>query len=172
MFAWGARLHIASRIVLATMLAVTAVVSFVYAVQTTASSPALGFFATQSRVWEFALGGLIALAPAIRWRARLGAIATWTGVCLVIASCLLLGDGTSFPGWATLLPTAGCALAIAGGSAASGPATSVVTWVGDHSYALYLWHWPPIIVLPWVLHEPLDDRAKPASSWRRWCSPG
>ena len=48
---------------------------------------------------------------------------------------------TSFPGWATLLPTIGCALVLASGtstgrgSVAHASAAGPVAWLGDHSYA-------------------------------------
>ena len=157
------RLHVGLRAGLVTVLAVTTAVSFAFAVVTT---PAFGFFATQSRAWEFALGGLVALAPAVRWAPSAGRLLGWAGVGLVLSACLVLSDETSFPGWATLLPTIGCALVLASGtstgrgSVAHASDAGPVAWLGDHSYAIYLWHWPPIVVLPWVLHGPLVDSTK------------
>jgi peptidoglycan/LPS O-acetylase OafA/YrhL len=160
------RLHVGLRAALVTVLATTAVVSFAFAVVTTPADPEFGFFATQSRAWEFALGGLVAVAPAVRWSPHAGRLVGWAGVSLVLSACLLLSDETSFPGWATLLPTVGCALVLASGaSKGRGSVAQVsdrapVAWLGDHSYAVYLWHWPPIVALPWVLHGPLDDSTR------------
>jgi len=162
----GVRLHIGLRASLVTTLAVTTVVSFAYSVFATPAVPAIGFFSTQSRAWEFALGGLVALAPAVRWRALLGRAVGWVGICLVLGACVVLSQETSFPGWAALVPTGGAALVLAAGgvvargsvSHASTPA--LFSWLGDHSYAIYLWHWPPIIALPWVLRGPLGTGPK------------
>ena len=48
-----------------------------------------------------------------------------------------------------MLPVLGTVLVLAAG--AGGVASAVLgsrvgTWVGDHSYALYLWHWPLIVL--------------------------
>ena len=69
---------------------------------------------------------------------------------------------SAFPGWLTLVPTTGAALVIAAdgrrarrrrpdraGRPCSGSATTPTP--------LYLWHWPPLIALPWVLHGELGD---------------
>ena len=151
-------------------MAVTTVVSFAYAVASTSADPALAFFATQSRAWEFALGGLVALIPSVR---LLGVVGTaigwvlgWAGAGVVVASALVLTEQTSFPGWVALAPTLGTAVVLAvgrldvAGSIARASARGPVKWLGDHSYAVYLWHWPPIIALPWVLHGPLADGVK------------
>jgi hypothetical protein len=46
--------------------------------------------------------------------------------------------------------------------------------MGDHSYSIYLWHWPLIVTLPWVLHRPLGlgDKAAilAATLALAWCT--
>jgi peptidoglycan/LPS O-acetylase OafA/YrhL len=164
--ALGTRLHVRRRASLVILLGVTTAASFAVAVLNTAAEPAFGFFGTQSRAWEFALGGLVAVAPAVRWSPVAGRVAGWAGVALVVSACLLLGGDTPFPGWYALLPAAGCSLVLAAGSSAvRGSVADVssfgpVGWLGDHSYGVYLWHWPPVVVLPWLLHAPLGGGAK------------
>jgi peptidoglycan/LPS O-acetylase OafA/YrhL len=165
-FALGRRLHVGLRTCLITALSVTAFVSFAFAVFSTSADPAFGFFATQSRAWEFALGGLVALVPAAPWPVARGRVVGWlvgsTGLAMVVVSCVVLSEQTSFPGPASLVPTVGTALVLVAG-AETGPgsvlawARGPVVWLGDHSYGVYLWHWPPIIALPWVINGPLGD---------------
>lgn len=70
----------------------------------------------------------------------------------VAAVGLLLTTATPFPGWVALLPTAATALVIATGPAAGGrgPAALLslrpLVWLGGISYAVYLWHWPLIVI--------------------------
>lgn len=66
---------------------------------------------------------------------------------MLVASTLLIGKTTVFPGPWTLLPVAGTLLLLAAGSNASAisnrllrakPLVKIVDW----SYSMYLWHWP------------------------------
>ncbi|HET9998884.1 MAG TPA: acyltransferase family protein [Nocardioides sp.] len=165
--AWGVRrLTIGLRASLAIMLGITATASFVLSVTTTSEAPAFAFFATQSRAWEFALGGLVALLPAVSWRPLVGWVTGWVGVGLVVIACMLLDHDTTFPGWATLVPTVGTALVLTAGALALSGSTSRVLgwpafgWLGDHSYAIYLWHWPLIVTAPWILEGAVGNAAK------------
>jgi hypothetical protein len=78
----------------------------------------------------------------------------WTGLAAVACSAVLFSNGTPFPGAFALLPTLGTALAIVAGMGSSSSRFSVgrllalrpMCVVGDRSYALYLWHWPLLII--------------------------
>jgi len=79
--------------------------------------------------------------------------AGWFGLVAIAASAVLYSDNTAFPGYAALLPAVGAALVIAAGlhregRFRAGRALSVapLRYVGDRSYALYLWHWPVLIL--------------------------
>ena len=138
--------------------------SLVISLTATAADPASAYFATPTRVWELAAGGLIATLPplgAMANRRRLVDAAAWTGLAMVVVAALAFGADTPFPGSAALLPVGGAALAIL--AAASGPTSPTrflgarpVQHVGDTSYSIYLWHWPLIILAPFVTHRALD----------------
>lgn len=132
-----------------------------------ADTPA-GYFNTGTRAWEFAAGALLALAPgALAWLGRhpvVGAAGSWAGVVLVVVAAALFNGSTPFPGAAALLPVAGTVLVIAAGtigrSAGRAAGLAPVQALGDISYSLYLWHWPVILVLPYLAGT-ADAAARP-----------
>ncbi|WP_187289930.1 acyltransferase family protein, partial [Microbacterium sp. B24] len=140
-------------------LLLVAVASFVASVLFTDASPAQAYFATFTRAWEFALGGLVALALQRRISSSpaLGNLLATGGLIAIAMSVALYGPTTPFPGVAAVLPAAGTAAVIAAGTLSTRTAWSPlfglrpVQWVGDASYSLYLWHWPLIVVAPFVL---------------------
>lgn len=141
------------------VLAALALVSFAVSLAWTHSSPPWAFFSLPTRAWELAVGGLVALSAA-HWQ-RLGApaaaIAGWGGLGVIVLSCVALGTDTPFPGTAALLPVLGTALVIgagcAGGEAGVGRALSmpVMRAVGRVSYSWYLWHWPVLLLMPYLI---------------------
>jgi peptidoglycan/LPS O-acetylase OafA/YrhL len=125
-----------------------------------------GYFSTFTHAWEFAAGGLLALvgAPLSVWLGRhatVGSIAAWLGYGLILAAVLTYTGETPFPGVAAIIPVAGVILVMAAGSRPGrlGPdrlaALRPVQWVGDVSYSMYLWHWPPIVLIPLLTGAPL-----------------
>ena len=72
----------------------------------------------------------------------------------IVLAAVAYSSSTSFPGPAALLPTVGATAFIAAGinktSAAYAPSRLLSLWpfrfVGDRSYAFYLWHWPVLIL--------------------------
>ncbi|WP_192498636.1 acyltransferase family protein [Ornithinimicrobium pratense] len=130
--------------------------SFITSVVVTPQDWQLSFFATHIRAWEFGVGALLALAPTPErrpWHAAVG----WAGL-VVLAVCLYVYRGTwPFPGWIGAIPVLATALCLWGGFGQGRRALSRVVlsppvlWAGDISYSLYLWHWPIIVLAPWVL---------------------
>jgi hypothetical protein len=150
-------------------LAVLAAVSLVISVVLTDRSPAFAFFATPTRVWEFGLGGLVALTPMpSRFVASqpVQRLMSWLGLALVAVSMLTISKDLPFPGAIALLPAVGTALVLRSITTATRWSPTWIAswrpiqWIGDNSYSIYLWHWPLIIALPWLLKEPLTLPAK------------
>ena len=151
---------------IATMLALLTVISLAWSIIGTASSPESAFFITPTRVWEFGAGGLLALLAVSRADPRLRAAVSWLGILMILAAAFLYTKGTPFPGYAAILPIAGTVLVIWAGS----PTVSwsplgwmklrPVQWVGDVSYSIYLWHWPLLILTPFLLDRQLSNPVK------------
>ncbi|MDB4912614.1 MAG: acyltransferase 3 [Gemmatimonadetes bacterium] len=131
-------------------MGVAGAASIVASVIMTGTSQSWAFFGMPTRIWEFALGGLLALVlnPA---RDRTSAAATGVQVAGLVAIGLgaaLYSRTTPYPGWAALLPAFGaCALLVGGQRAPDSPVSRALSiaplrWLGRMSYAWYLWHWP------------------------------
>ncbi|GAB4099975.1 acyltransferase family protein [Sinomonas halotolerans] len=172
---WGMRRLRASGIALGVVFAA----SLAYSVYATAQTPPSAYFVTPTRVWELALGGLVAVAVAARGRrslrgghaasARAGDTAVvWAGLACILAAAVLYTGRTPFPGYTALLPVLGAAAVIWGDAPRHGfsPAPLMglrpVRFLGDISYSVYLWHWPLIALVPFVSGGslgPLDKAA-------------
>ena len=131
-------------------------VSLVFSITWTASDPAFAYFATPTRLWELAAGGAIALLPLTGWFARIPAVArvsaAWGGLVLIVVTAFVYTEATPFPGFAAVVPVGGACLLIAGRSdvlrwsPGSLLAMRPVQFLGDTSYAIYLWHFPLIVL--------------------------
>lgn len=128
-------------------------VSLAYSVEQTATNQAYAYFDTRARLWEFALGSLLALAlPYLKPGRRLRVLLGWAGLAGMLSCGLLLTVDRSFPGYVALWPTLSAAAIIVAGQTgsrfgvdrllSSRPAVAL----GDNSYALYLWHWPVLVL--------------------------
>lgn len=144
------RARVPFRTLLSGSLAVVFLGSIWASVQFTTNHPFWAFYTLPTRAWEFAAGGLVAVALARKalpksWTAPL----VWGGLGLILLSCLLIPSGQAFPGYIAAIPVAGAALIIAGGTTESVPSRLLgsppMVWIGERSYSWYLWHWPAII---------------------------
>ncbi|MGK3650012.1 acyltransferase family protein [Pseudarthrobacter enclensis] len=128
-------------------------VSLAYSVEQTATNQAYAYFDTRARLWEFALGSLLALAlPYLKPGRRLRVLLGWAGLAGMLSCGLLLTVDRSFPGYVALWPTLSAAAIIVAGQTGSrfGVDRLLSSWpavaLGDNSYALYLWHWPVLVL--------------------------
>lgn len=126
--------------------------SLAFSSQETYSNQAYAYFDTRARLWEFALGSLLALSlPYLKPGRKLRVFLGWTGIVAMLACGLLLTVDRSFPGFVALWPTLAAACVIAAGQSGSRWGADRVlssrplVKVGGFSYALYLWHWPILV---------------------------
>jgi peptidoglycan/LPS O-acetylase OafA/YrhL len=144
---------------IALVLSAVAALSLACSIYYTAANPAAAYFVTPTRAWEFAAGGLLALLPE-RGGSHdgLDSVLSWAGISAIALAAFSYSVRTEFPGWAALLPVAGALAVIRAGAPrrrwAPTPVLGLapVQFVGDVSYSIYLWHWPFLILAPFVLH--------------------
>ena len=144
-------------------LSVLGVSSFIFSLWLTTKVEPWAFFSMPTRGWEFALGGLLAVAAPVlatsstRWKIPLG----WAGAVVLVASIFLINADMPYPGFAAIFPVVGTAAIIAAGDSGSrrhgSPRAGMRTvadplsaWpmraVGRLSYSWYLWHWPFLVL--------------------------
>ena len=130
-----------------------AIPSMVWSVVQTQNSPETAYFVTTTRLWELAIGGLVACGATVwpRLSPRLGTLLVVLGLAVIGVSFFTITAATPWPGTSALLPTLGTAAMLVGGYTGRGPVLHVLgsapmLWVGALSYSLYLWHWPLIIL--------------------------
>lgn len=129
--------------------------SLVWACLETRSSPTEAYFSTLARGFQFAVGAIVALITP-RLAGLNHSLRPWLsgfGLAVIIASVWLVDPSAGFPGPMGLLPALGAGLFIASGTGTAHQValwplrTKPMTYVGDISYSLYLWHWPVIVFL-------------------------
>ncbi|WP_420112473.1 acyltransferase family protein [Pseudactinotalea sp.] len=145
----------------AIVIATVGLASFATSLVMTAREPAWAYFATPTRLWELALGAGLALVS-IRLAAAPRAVLGWLGLAAIVATAVMLDGGAAFPGWVAAVPTLGTVAVIAAGTSGSRWGVDRVLslrparFLGDISYAVYLWHWPVVVVAPLVLVRELS----------------
>lgn len=145
------------------LLTAVLVVSFWYSATTTVVEPSWAYFSLHTRAWEMAAGGLVALTSPM-WT-RLPALVTnlvaWCALGGIVACAWVLNDSTIYPGTAAAIPVGCTALILAAGCAPRHHGIErllgepVIQGIGKVSYSWYLWHWPMLVIFPYVAGEAL-----------------
>lgn len=137
---------------LAVALVVLSVVSLAHSVISTADAQQFAYFDATTRLWEFTLGGLLAITvDRLRLPAPARRALGWLGVVALIACGLVLDVAGGFPGYLALWPVACAACVIVAGRPGGWGADRLLCsrpaiYLGDLAFSLYLWHWPVLVL--------------------------
>jgi len=135
-------------------LVVLTIASFTHSVVLTNAATPWAYYSPLSRAWEFALGGILALAlPAgLSKMSKMNReIVAWSGLALIFGSLVLITSTTPFPGVAAVPTVVGTCMTIAAMVDDEGPLGRILlSWpfqqLGALSYSWYLWHWPFLVI--------------------------
>ncbi|MDB5713858.1 MAG: hypothetical protein JWO15_1255 [Sphingomonadales bacterium] len=131
------------------ILAVVCLASVLLAERTSGTSPDASFFLLPTRVWEMAVGALLAqreLHHGRRITPMLGRTMPIAGLALLLMAVPIMQPHWHHPGLATIIPVAGTALLIRY-MGKKDVVTRLLSsrpfvFIGLISYSLYLWHQP------------------------------
>ena len=136
-------------------VSISAFWSFTY----TSTNAIAAYYSPLTRFWELALGGLVACIPSA-WAEK---TKRFNGLISIFSMFVLaygvtnLSESSSFPGVNAWIPCGATALIIWSGSKQLGRGPvhwlsgKVLTYIGDISYSLYLWHFPWLLLSASVL---------------------
>ncbi|MBA2555723.1 MAG: acyltransferase [Geodermatophilaceae bacterium] len=137
---------------LVAVISLVGVASLLLAVMS-AESGGVAYFSILTRLWEFVAGALLVLGVD-----RLGSLPgpakaamSWLGLAGIVAAAVVFDQDAPFPGTPALLPVLATILVLVGG--VDGPrygaggllSLAPLTWLGDRSYGIYLWHLPALV---------------------------
>jgi peptidoglycan/LPS O-acetylase OafA/YrhL len=131
-----------------TLLVPIALASLGLSAWAVAHAPNAAYYVLPTRFWEILLGGLLAVGAKTGPRVRgVRELLAGIGFAGVLGSSFFYSEATPFPGLAALVPCGGAALIIYAGLGGSSLVarllgTRPLTFIGNISYSLYLWHWP------------------------------
>jgi peptidoglycan/LPS O-acetylase OafA/YrhL len=134
--------------------------SLAYSIWLTIVDQPTAYFSTFTRLWEFALGGILAaILPRLSLSHGTRLFLGWIGFVAILSCGAVLQVATLFPGYAALWPTFGACCVIAAGRTGSKVGADAIlasrplAYIGDISYSLYLWHWPLLIFYRAIFNE-------------------
>ena len=129
------------------------VASLTFSIVETDTNQGFAYFDTRTRLWEFAIGTLLAMLT-LKWKApeKARVVMGWVGIIGLVTCGAILPVERAFPGYLALWPVLSGALVIMAGRTNSRwgidrlLVSAPLQNLGNISYALYLVHWPILIL--------------------------
>jgi peptidoglycan/LPS O-acetylase OafA/YrhL len=145
-------------------LPVFSLLAFVCYLFAYSDDPSVAFYYLHARAWQLLLGGSLALWAPQREKtcpnSGLRPYLAWSSL-ITLCSCFYYLDHEAVSasnGWALIIPSlsATCLIWLASSGALSLKflATRPLTYIGQISYSLYLWHWPIIVMSKFITPDP------------------
>lgn len=130
------------------VLGILFVSSFIYSIYLTAVNQPWAYFITFTRVWEFALGGLLCVNLSyIKVNKVVATVIGWLGLIGLILTGIVFDVSKMFPGYIALWPMI-CALFIVLSGTRETKygvkrflGSPAMVKLGGISFGIYLWHW-------------------------------
>lgn len=125
------------------------ILSFTYSIYLTSVNQPWAYFDTFTRVWEFSIGGILAInLSRIKVNLVISKMLGWIGFIGLLLTGIIFDVSTMFPGYIALWPTL-CAVAIliAGNNADNNNGiikflgSKIMVKFGGIAFGIYLWHW-------------------------------
>ncbi|GAB3067894.1 acyltransferase family protein [Nocardioides zeae] len=127
---------------------------FCYSLWHSVAAPTVAYFSTFDRAWQFGIGGLLAIAQPVlaRLPSRVALVLSYGGFLSLAFPIFLLHHEVAFPAPWGLLPVLCTAAVVAAGVGRDTRRfvlidNRLMTYIGDISYSVYLWHLPLIVLL-------------------------
>lgn len=114
------------------------------------------YFSLASRSLEFIMGSWAALIASTKKPLNgLLKYSPYFGFALILLSVLFVSEEMIYPKFWFLFPCIGTVLLLLDNNNVVSDVLSSreLTWIGDHSYSLYLWHWPILAVFRYYLES-------------------
>ena len=141
--------NISTRYAMLILLVTTFVASISYSIYETYTNQAWAYFDTFARLWEFSIGGLLALIlPYLVLNKWLNTVLGWLGLVVICVTGIAIQVSTVFPGYMALVPIGGALLILVASENSTKLGVDrflslkLLTVLGGLSYGIYLWHWP------------------------------
>ena len=111
------------------------------------------YFSLLDRSPEFLIGVLLNIFDLNKINKIIKNILSIIGLIFIICSMIFINEHSHFPGFLTLFPCLGAAfLIISNGSFINNCISNkVMTYIGELSYSIYLWHWPILAFLRYYI---------------------
>lgn len=126
--------------------------SLSYSIYQTNLNQPWAYFDTFARMWEFSVGGLLAMIlPYLFLNKWVNTLLGWLGLLIVCLTGILLPVSTVFPGYLALVPISGVLMVIIASENSTRFGVDRILslkplmFVGGLTYGIYLWHWPLLI---------------------------
>ena len=138
-------------------LALIALGSFLLMLYWSQHNAQWAFYMMPARIWQFAAGAFLAVgwfgsAGRLNPGRRTSTGLAMVGMGLIIGAAVFLSPEQAYPDVKAIVPVLGAVLVILAGNKTAGRGgaglgTPLAVWIGDRSYALYLWHWPVLMLV-------------------------